>query len=145
MAEHVSDANTEVDEQDVLVTELMEALQGKSVPGGGSGSVETCTVNLTISDAGAPSFLYVFGTHLIDGVVGGMHEYYTDIGGSTEPLVFNDIIKDTIFTISCHGGFCHYGDPSVSNGEVVKTISACKTYAVKITGSPAVIDVRNIY
>lgn len=60
MAGHVSDANTEVDEQSAVVDELMAALQGKSVPGGSSGTstYETCTVTLTSGDTGYAVMYY---------------------------------------------------------------------------------------
>ena len=63
MAGHVSDANAEVDEQDALVTELMAALQGKSVPGGSGGAVETCTLTLSTDVTGAYLTRYVLESY----------------------------------------------------------------------------------
>lgn len=66
MAEHVSDANAEVDEQSAVVDELMAALQGKSVPGGSeTPAYETCTVHVKAQRAGTIHLSYIT---LADGV-----------------------------------------------------------------------------
>ena len=88
MAGHVSDANTEVDEQSAVVDELMAALQGKSVPGGGGG-VEYEVVTIP---AGATS-----ATYALPRVT---HAY-----GSREPadLTYNSKTSDEQIIFSIHG------------------------------------------
>lgn len=56
MAEHVAEANDEVDSQDALVEQLISAMQGKSVPGGdASGGIQYEIITIP---AGATSATY---------------------------------------------------------------------------------------
>lgn len=59
MKDHLADANEEISEQDALVEQLISAMAGKSVPGGGSGgAVETCTVTIENTSTANVSVIY---------------------------------------------------------------------------------------
>ena len=47
MEDIIEETNTDIVSQANLITQLANALQGKSVPGGSGASVETCTVTVT--------------------------------------------------------------------------------------------------
>ena len=106
MAEHVADANDEVDEQSTMIDELLTALEGKAVGGGSGAGVETCTVTITTY---APIYVYL-GTHTTyDGEL-----HFNDNGGETseDPVVIsgnsageyvvNDIVVGSVIEISAY-------------------------------------------
>lgn len=47
MTEHVNNANNEVNSQASKIAEISALLDGKGVPGGNDGNVETCTVEIS--------------------------------------------------------------------------------------------------
>ena len=66
MTTNIADANTEVDAQAAKIAEISALLEGKGVPGGGSGgAVETCTITFTTFFEGGGILYYSDGTQII--------------------------------------------------------------------------------
>lgn len=90
MATNVNTANTEVAAQATQIEEIMELLEGKSVPGGGA-SVETCTVTVTFTSAYWFAFSYTaFEAGDITYVVRGGTS-----SGSNETIVMENVVCGT--------------------------------------------------
>lgn len=105
MAGHVSDANTEVDEQSAVVDELMAALQGKSVPGGSGGSVETCTV--TVNCLNTMKVYLDLVCHIENGnIVYKSHRNGSVItyGNEDTPITLNNVVCGSPIVLVAVGG-----------------------------------------
>lgn len=117
MATNVKEANDEVADQTDLIAQVVSALQGKSVPGGGG--VETCTVTINYIGPPLPNTEAKI--------------YYTDETQTAKDVVFvwgtaYKVIKGSMIRIYC--GVYTFPISSGTNYTIVQAHSQDKYYFI---------------
>ena len=132
MENAISSTNSEINRQGTLISEIISALEGKSVPGGGA-SVETCNVNITRLSEALPANV-IYTTVDANGNITTVSE---------QTSLFNALVGSCFFVFDCD-----YSVGACIGAEILKNTSGTNDYIViKLTatqGETARIDFQGM-
>lgn len=141
------DLNTELTEQENLISQLSTILDSKASGSSGGASIETCTVTISFTP-GDPTNVWISGTQLVDGNISSFTfvDYVNAPQSFTSPLTISNIVKNTLLTISGYGSYSFSSNVGTLTGcELAYSAIASKTFAVKVTDTTASVVVYNDY
>lgn len=141
------DLNTELTEQENLISQLSTILDNKASGGSGGASVETCTVTISFQ-YGDPRDVWIAGTQLVDGnIVPFTFVDHSDEPQSfSSPLTITNIVKNTLITVIGSGSYAISSTSFTCSGcEVAFVAISAKTVAIKVTDVIASCTIRNDY
>lgn len=100
MASNIENANTTIETQTDLMTQIKTALQGKGVSGGGSSTLETCTVTINYEDASDKEICFYYFSPDENGNIVN-HNAYCKVNNSVTLSVIKDypIISNQYITV----------------------------------------------
>ena len=135
-----SATDAEVDTQADLISQIKTALES-----GGSGSLDTSTVNILFTGSGSPDYAYISGTQVTDS---GIQPFYAifdkAINKIPNSFTITNILKNSSLVIGCTSRY-QMGEVVYDQCEELYKEYSINTISVSITGNNATITIRNDY